>query len=76
LGSDFAVVFTPFSNAVSSLWQVLKPLLIQAFVTELSIEALDIAVLHEPSRLNQNVINAMQSGSSQEGSACKFWPVV
>jgi hypothetical protein len=58
------------------LWQALKPLLIQAFVSELSIETLDVAVLHRSARLNQNVANAMQSGPSQEGTACKFWTLV
>ena len=51
-------------------------LLIQAFVSELSIETLDVAVLHRPARLNQNVANAMQSGSSQEGAACDFRTVI
>jgi hypothetical protein len=76
VGPDFVVVHAPFSNAISGLWQALKPLLIQAFVSELTIETLDVAVLHGPARLNQNVADAMQSGSSQEGAACKFWPVI
>jgi hypothetical protein len=54
----------------------LKPLLIQAFVSELSIETLDVAVLHGSARLNQNVANAMQSGPSQEGAACEFRTVI
>ena len=72
MGPDFVVVFAPFSNAISGLRQALNPLLIQAFVSELSIETLDVAVLHGPARLNQNVANAMQSGPSQEGAACEF----
>jgi hypothetical protein len=67
VGPDFVVVLAPFSNAISGLWQALKPLFIQTFVSELSIETLDVAVLHGPARLNQNVANAMQSGPSQEG---------
>jgi hypothetical protein len=51
-------------------------LLIQTFVSELSIETLDVAVLHGPARLNQNVANTVQSGPSQECSACEFWPVI
>jgi len=58
------------------LWQALKPLFIKTFVSELSIETLDVAVLHGPARLNQNVANAMQSGPSQEGAACEFRTVV
>jgi hypothetical protein len=70
MGPDFVVVFAPFSNAISGLRQALKPLLIQAFVSELSIETLDVTVLYGPARLNQNVANAMQSSPSQEGTAC------
>jgi hypothetical protein len=59
------------------LWQALKPLLIQTFVSELSIETLDVTVLHGPARLNQNVANTVQSGPSQEGAACELsMPVV
>jgi len=47
-----------------------------SFVSELSIETLDVTVLHGPTRLNQNVANTVQSGPSQEGAACKFWPVI
>ena len=73
---DFVVVLAPFSNAISGLWQALKPLFIQTFVSELSIETLDVAVLHGSARLNQNVADAIQSGPSQEGSACEFRTVV
>jgi hypothetical protein len=75
VGPDFVLVLAPFSNAISGLWQALKPLFIQTFVSELSIETLDIAVLHRPARLNQNVANAVQCGPSQEGSSCEFRPV-
>ncbi len=50
--SDFVVVLEPFSNEVSGLWQALKPLLIQAFVSELSIETLHVTVLYEPARVS------------------------
>jgi len=76
MGPDFVVVLAPFSNAISGLRQALKPLLIQAFVSELSIETLDVAVLHRPARLNQNVVNPVQSGPSQEGAACEFRTVI
>ncbi len=45
VGPDFVVVLAPFSNAISGLRQSLKPMLIQAFVSELSIETLDVAVI-------------------------------
>ncbi len=76
MGPDFVVVFAPFSNAIPGLWQALNPLLFQAFVSELSIEALDVAVLRRPARLNQNVANPVRSGPSQEGAACEFRTVI
>ena len=76
MGPDFIVSFAPFSNAISGLWHALKPLFIQAFVSELCIEALDVAALHGPARLNQNMLNAVQSGPSQEGAACEFRTVI
>jgi hypothetical protein len=48
----------------------------QAFVSELSIEALDEAVLPGPARLNQHVSNAMQSCPNQEDVACEFLTVI
>jgi hypothetical protein len=76
VGPDFVVVLAPFSNAISGLLQALKPLLIQAFISELSIEALDVVVLHGPARLNQDVATALQCGTSQLGSACEFRHVI
>jgi hypothetical protein len=54
---DFVAAFAPFSNANPVLWQSLKPLLTQAFVSEFSIETLEVAVLHGSAELNQNVTN-------------------
>jgi hypothetical protein len=42
VGPDFVIVFDPFRNAVYGLWQSLKQLLTQAFVSELCIETLDL----------------------------------
>ncbi len=39
---DFVVVSAPLSDARSSLRQCLEPLLVQAFVTKLPIEALSM----------------------------------
>lgn len=63
---DFVVVCAPLSDALSGLWQGLKPLLVQALVTKLAIEALDEAVLHGPPWLNQDVAHAMRRCPSHE----------
>jgi hypothetical protein len=61
---DFVVVPAPLSNARSGLGQGLKPLLVQALVTKLPIKALDVAVLHGASWLNQDMPNAMRVAQS------------
>src|SRR4051812_37248894 len=59
VGPDLVVVLPPDSDRGTSLMQRLEPVLVQAFVAELAVEALDVAVLHWPSRLDQNVPNAV-----------------
>jgi hypothetical protein len=57
---DFVVVPAPLSDALSSLGQGLKPLLVQALVTKLPIEVLDVADLHGASWLNQDMPHTMR----------------
>ena len=73
---DFVVVPAPLSDARSGLRQCLKPLLVQALVTKLPIEALDIAVLHGTSRLNQDMPHATRRCPSHEGSARELGTVI
>ena len=73
---DFVVVPAPLSDACSGLRQGLKPLLVQALVTKLPIEALDVAVLHGTSRLNQYMPHATRRCPSHEGSARELGAVI
>ena len=73
---DFVVVPASLSDACSGLRQGLKPLLVQALVTKLAIEALDVAVLHGASWLNQYVSHAMCCSPSHEGSARELGAVI
>ncbi len=73
---DFVVVPAPLSDARSGLRQSLKPLLVQALVTKLPIEALDVAVLHGPARLNQDMSHAMRCGPSHKSSTRELRAVV
>ena len=73
---DFDVVLAPIGNALSSLGQAQEPLLVQAFISELAVETLDVAVLHRPVRLGQDVPHAMCCGPSHKGPACELWAVV
>ena len=73
---DFVVVCAPLSDALSGLWHGLKQLLVQALVTKLDIEALDVAVLLWPSWLNQDVAHAMGRCPSHEGATGELRAIV
>ena len=51
-------------------------MVIQAFVHELAVKALDVAVLHWSARFDQDVANAMGLCPAHERSASDFGPVV
>jgi hypothetical protein len=74
--SDFVVVTALLNYALSGLWQGLKSLLVQALVTELPFEAPDVAVLHGPSWLNQDMAYAMRCCQSHEGATGELRTIV
>ena len=76
MGPDLVVVLPPDRDGMPGLWQRLKPMLVQAFVPELAVEALDVAVLHRPARLYQDVANPMGLCPCHEGTAGEFRPIV
>ena len=53
-----------------------EPMVVQAFVPELAVEALDVAVLHWPAWLNQDATNRMGLCAAHKRPAGKFRPVV
>jgi hypothetical protein len=59
---DLVVVLPPGSDDSSGLGQSLEPMLVQALIAELAVEALDVAVLHRPARFDQDVANPMRYG--------------
>jgi hypothetical protein len=65
---DFVVDSAPLSDALPSLWQGCKPLLAQALVTKLAIEALNLAFFDELSFLNQDFAHAMRLCISHDGA--------
>jgi hypothetical protein len=73
---DFVVVLSPDGGGRSSLVQRLEPLLVQALVPELSVEALDVAVLHGPAWLDQNVANTVAVRPGHEGPTGELRTVV
>jgi hypothetical protein len=73
---DYVVVPALLSDARSSLGQGLKPLLVQALVTKLPIEALDVAVLHGAPWLNQDMPHTMRRCQSHKSSTRELRAVV
>ena len=73
---DLVVVLAPERDGRSGLLQRLEPLFVQALVPELAVEALDVAVLHGPSRLDQDVTDAMGLRPAHEGATGELRAVV
>src|SRR5690606_20208005 len=57
--SDLVVVPSPLADHLASLRQRGEPVLVEALVAELAVEALDVAVLHRAARLDQQVFDAV-----------------
>ena len=72
----FVVVPAPLSDGRSGLGQGLKPLLVQALVTQLPIEALDVAVLHGAPWLYQDMPHTMRRCPSHKRSTRELRSVV
>ena len=70
------VVSAPGGDQDTSLLQARKPVVIQAFIPEASIEALDERVLRRFASLNQLELNAMLAGPLIECLAGKFRSLV
>ena len=66
---DFAVFLPPLGDDRARLLQGYEPVLVETLVKKLAVEAFDIAVLHRPSWLNMQVLDAVGQTPSHEGSA-------
>lgn len=58
MGSDLVVVASPTADLGAGLVRALEPVLVEALITELVVEAVDVAVLHGPPGLDQGVHDA------------------
>ena len=56
---NLVVVASPVGDGLAGLLQSLEPVLVEALVAELAVEALDAAVLHELARLDQQMSHVM-----------------
>lgn len=72
----FVVVLPLCPNRRARLRQALEPVLVQALVAELAVEALDVAVLHRSSLLDQDIPHAMGLRLGDEGAAGELRPLV
>jgi len=73
---DLVEVLPPNGDGRSSLRQCLEPVLVQALVAKLAVEALDVAVLHRPARLDQEMANAVGLRPRHEGPAGELRAIV
>ena len=74
--SDLVVVAAPLGEDVAGLSQRREPVLVEALVPELAVEALDVAVLHGSARLDQQVLDAVLLRPCDEGPAGELRTVV
>ena len=73
---NLVVVPTPCGNLGACLAHALEPVLIEALVAELAVEALDVAVLHGPAWLDQDVPDVVFLRPGDEGPAGELRAVV
>jgi len=73
---DLVVIPAPSIDHVAGLGKRREPVLIEALIAELAVEALDVAVLHGAARLDQQVRDAVLLRPGDEGPAGELWPIV
>lgn len=74
--SHLVVVLAPDGDDLAGLRQGFEPVLVEAFVPELAVEALDVGVLGGLARLDKDVLNTSCLHPCHEGSACELRSVV
>jgi len=60
--SDFVVVDAPVGDDLACLLQRREPMIVEALVAKLAVEAFDVAVLHRLAGLDQQMPNAVPLG--------------
>ena len=76
MGPDLVVVLPLDRSRPASLVEGVEPVLVQMFIAELAIEALDVAVLHGAAGLDQQMANAMLLSPGHDDAAGEFRAVV
>ena len=74
--SNLVVVTPPVGDDVAGLGERDEPMLVEALVAELAVEAFDVAVLRRAARFDQDVLDAVLLRPGDEGAAGELRPVV
>src|SRR5690606_2424121 len=74
--SDLVVVAPPLADDLAGLGKRSEPVLVEALVAELAVEALDVAVLHRAAGLDQQVFDPMVLRPGDEDPAGELRAVV
>ena len=70
--SHLLVILTPDGDDLAGLCRRCESALVEAFASELAIEALEVGVLPGFAWLDQDVLTASRLQSRHEGSACEL----
>jgi hypothetical protein len=73
---ELVVVLPPDGGTPASLVETVKPALVEMLIAELAVETLDVAVLHGPARLNQEMADAILLCPGHEDAAGELRAVV
>jgi len=73
---DLVVVLAPTGRRTSGFAERLEPLFVEVLIAELAVEALDVAVLHRPPGLDQDVADAARLRPGHEDPAGEFRAVI
>ncbi len=76
MGSRFVVVLPPIAQGFLSFLQGINPVEIQTLVSQHSIEALDISILHRSTRTNEVQSDSLPMGPGVEVSGRELNAVV
>ena len=76
VGSDFVVVAPPFLDDGPGVRDAVEPVLVEAFVAQLAVEALHVAVLLRLARLDEGVLHAVHVAPTIQGQTRELGPVV
>ena len=76
VGSDFVVVAPPFLDDGPGVRDAVEPVLVEAFVAQLAVEALHVAVLLRLARLDEGVLHAVHVAPAIQGQTRELGPVV